>query len=53
MEINAVKDPWLEGKDDYHDRVKQDHDYGLDNITVSNFFMMGSRSWDAKVNAIF
>lgn len=41
-EIYMVKDPWLNGKEDFC--VNQDHDYRVNNIMVSNFFMEGSGS---------
>lgn len=42
MKINAVKDPWLRGKEDF--RVDREHNYEAADIMVSNFSMMDSKN---------
>lgn len=51
-DINAVKDPWLKDRDDFC--VTQGIDYGSNQVQVSSFVRIDSRSWEIdKVKSFF
>ncbi|XP_074378321.1 uncharacterized protein LOC141719854 [Apium graveolens] len=51
-DINAIRDPWLQNKDDFC--VSQSIDYGCNQVQVSSFFRTDDRSWEAdKVMSFF